>query len=83
MEYEDLTELKDPPKAGRVVYTNVFKLGEYIHTLRYWGQEQKSKNKSGCVTAMFICECGNQFRTTITNVVHENTTSCGCKRKKK
>ena len=83
MQYEDLSELKEPAKSKKIVYNNVFKLGEYIHSLRYWGQEQKSKNKSGCVTAMFICECGKAFRATITNVAHENTTSCGCKRKKK
>lgn len=40
--------------------------------------EEKGKDKRQNLTWLFQCECGNSLIATVSNVISENTKSCGC-----
>lgn len=45
--------------------------------------EQLGTNKWGQMVYCCLCQCGKTTNTTAGNLKHGNTTSCGCKRKRK
>lgn len=40
--------------------------------------EEKGRDKRQNLTWLFQCECGNSLIATVSNVISENTRSCGC-----